>query len=47
MYVCRNRRWSTGLCSALPIPAQLIESHVLRHLESFVGTVSRACRTRQ
>ena len=39
MYVCRNRRQGTGLCSAPPIPAELIESHVLRHLDSFVGSI--------
>ncbi len=32
---------------APPIPALLIESHVLRHLDSFVGSVEElACRTR-
>lgn len=37
MYVCSNRRTGTGLCHAAPIPADLIESHVLDHLEAFVG----------
>jgi DNA invertase Pin-like site-specific DNA recombinase len=39
MYVCANRRQGTGLCEAPPIPAELIEGHVLRHLDSFVGSV--------
>jgi site-specific DNA recombinase len=39
VYVCANRREGTGLCSAPVIPAELIESHVLRHLDSFVGSV--------
>jgi DNA invertase Pin-like site-specific DNA recombinase len=39
VYVCANRRQGTGLCSAPPIPAKLIEDHVLRHLDSFVGSV--------
>ena len=39
VYVCANRRQGTGLCDAPPIPAELIESHVLRHLSSFVGSV--------
>jgi DNA invertase Pin-like site-specific DNA recombinase len=38
-YVCRNRRQGTGLCSAPPVPAGLVESHVLRHLDVFVGSV--------
>jgi DNA invertase Pin-like site-specific DNA recombinase len=39
MYICRNRRLSNGICSAPPVPAELLESHVLRHLDSFVGSV--------
>lgn len=39
MYVCAHRRQGTGLCDAPPIPAELIEGHVLRHLSSFVGSV--------
>ena len=39
VYVCANRRQGTGLCDAPPIPAELIESHVLRHLDCFVGGV--------
>jgi len=35
--LCRNRREGTGLCHADPIPADLIEGHVLDHLEAFVG----------
>ena len=38
-YICGGRRRGTGLCSAPPIPAKLIESHVLRHLGAFVGSV--------
>ena len=29
---------ATGLCHARPIPADLIEGHVLHHLEAFVGS---------
>ncbi len=39
MYICANVRRATGLCDASAIPAELIESHVLRHLDSFVGSV--------
>ena len=39
VYVCANRRQGTGLCNAPVIPAELIESHVLRHLDSFIGSV--------
>jgi DNA invertase Pin-like site-specific DNA recombinase len=38
-YICRNRRQGTGLCEAPTIPAELLESHVLRHLDSFTGSV--------
>ena len=38
-YVCREVRQSTGICDAPVIPAELIESHVLRHLSSFIGSV--------
>lgn len=37
MYVCAHRRQGTGLCHAEPIPAALIEGHVLDHLEAFIG----------
>ena len=37
--MCGNRRQATGLCSAPVIPAALIEGHVLRDLNSFVGSV--------
>ena len=37
VYLCRNVRLATGLCRAKPIPADLIEGHVLDHLEAFVG----------
>lgn len=36
-YVCRHRRQGTGVCDAEPIPATLIEEHVLGHLTAFVG----------
>jgi hypothetical protein len=39
MYICANVRTSTGLCSAAPIPATLIERHVLSHLHVFIGSV--------
>lgn len=39
VYVCRNRREGTGLCSAAVIPAPLIEGHVLRHLDLFIFDV--------
>jgi DNA invertase Pin-like site-specific DNA recombinase len=39
VYMCAHRRQGTGLCNAPPIPAELIESHVLRHLDTFVGSV--------
>lgn len=41
MYQCSNVRKSTGLCSAPVIPAELLEGHVVRHLDSFVGSVER------
>jgi Recombinase zinc beta ribbon domain len=39
MYICRHRRLSNGICSAPPIPARLIELHVLDHLQAFTGHV--------
>jgi DNA invertase Pin-like site-specific DNA recombinase len=36
-YVCRHRRQGTRVCTAEPIPALLIEEHVLSHLTAFVG----------
>jgi DNA invertase Pin-like site-specific DNA recombinase len=36
-YVCRDVVQCTGLCTRPRIPAQLIEGHVLRHLDAFVG----------
>ena len=36
-YVCREVVQCTGLCTRPRIPAQLIEGHVLRHLDAFVG----------
>jgi DNA invertase Pin-like site-specific DNA recombinase len=38
-YICGNRVKSTGLCDRPPIPAALLEEHVLNHLQSFVGSV--------
>ena len=37
VYLCRNVRLCTGLCHAKAIPADLIEGHVLDHLDAFVG----------
>lgn len=39
LYICRNRKRGTGLCSAPPIPAELAERHILNHLGTFVGSV--------
>lgn len=36
-YVCRHRRQGTRVCTAEPIPALLIEEHVVSHLTAFVG----------
>ena len=38
-YTCSSARKATGLCSAAPVPADLIESQVLDHLHVFVGSV--------
>ena len=38
-YTCSNVRKATGLCSAAPVPADLIERQVLDHLHLFVGSV--------
>ena len=38
-YVCREVRGCTGLCDAPPVPAELVETHVLNHLDVFVGSV--------
>ena len=35
--MCRDVIQCTGLCTRPRIPAQLIEGHVLRHLDAFVG----------
>jgi hypothetical protein len=45
-YQCRNARRSTGLCSAPPIAAEVIETHVLRHLDTFIGSVEEWLRER-
>ena len=39
VYRCGKVLHATGLCEASAIPAELIESHVLRHLDTFVGEV--------
>jgi DNA invertase Pin-like site-specific DNA recombinase len=36
-YICANARQATGLCDAPSILAELIEGHVLDHIEGFVG----------
>jgi DNA invertase Pin-like site-specific DNA recombinase len=36
-YVCREVIQCTGTCTRQRIPADLIEGHVLRHLDAFVG----------
>jgi hypothetical protein len=38
-YACRDKLESRGLCDSLPIPADLLETHVLNHLQSFIGSV--------
>jgi DNA invertase Pin-like site-specific DNA recombinase len=38
-YACRNRLEATGACNRPPIPAELLEVHVLDHLGSFVASV--------
>jgi hypothetical protein len=38
-YVCRHRVKVTGLCDRPPIPAELLETHVLEHLACFVDSV--------
>jgi hypothetical protein len=38
-YFCGTRRQGKGLCDAPAIPAGLLESHVLNHLDTFVGSV--------
>ena len=38
-YVCRQRLEATGACNRRPIPAELLEAHVLNHLSTFVGSV--------
>jgi DNA invertase Pin-like site-specific DNA recombinase len=35
-YVCKNKARATGLCNPPPIPAELLETHVLSHLDCFV-----------
>lgn len=40
-YACSNKLQSTGLCDRPPIPAELLEIHVLNHLGSFVGSVEK------
>jgi DNA invertase Pin-like site-specific DNA recombinase len=38
-YVCREHVQSSGLCHAKPIPAELLERHVLDHLARFTDDV--------
>ncbi|PZS11170.1 MAG: hypothetical protein DLM64_07040 [Solirubrobacterales bacterium] len=38
-YLCGNSRQSSGQCRRRPIPAELLETHVLNHLSTFVGSV--------
>lgn len=38
-YLCGNVRVATGLCDAPRIPAELAESQVMNHLNTFVGPV--------
>ena len=38
-YICAVHLQATGMCDQLPIDAKLAESHVLRHLEWFIGSV--------
>ncbi|MFA9270794.1 MAG: recombinase family protein [Baekduiaceae bacterium] len=37
VYICSAVREGRGTCDAQPIPANVIEGHVLRHLDTFVG----------
>jgi site-specific DNA recombinase len=39
VYICRHRLLHTGVCDASPVPALLLEGHVIRHLDGFVGSV--------
>jgi DNA invertase Pin-like site-specific DNA recombinase len=45
-YQCRQARRSTGLCDAPPIPADVLERHVLNHLDTFIGSVEGWLRQR-
>lgn len=38
-YVCANKLQATGACQSLAVPAEMLESRVLEHLDSFVGSV--------
>jgi DNA invertase Pin-like site-specific DNA recombinase len=38
-YACREKVLSSGACKCPPIPAAVLERHVLNHLGSFVGSV--------
>jgi DNA invertase Pin-like site-specific DNA recombinase len=38
-YACRDLVNDTGLCKHLPIPAKLVERHVLEHLDCFMDSV--------
>lgn len=38
-YVCGNKLQATGACKRPPILAELLEAHVLNHLDTFIGSV--------
>ena len=38
-YACREKLNSTGLCDRPPIRADILEAHVMNHLEVFIGSV--------
>jgi hypothetical protein len=38
-YVCSNKLQATGLCDRPGIPADVLETHVLNHLQTFIGSV--------
>jgi|1185.fasta_scaffold68438_2 hypothetical protein len=40
VYVRSGRREARGTCRAEPIPAEIVERHVLGHLDVFVGDVA-------
>ncbi len=46
-YRCRDRSRGTGLFTARAVPADLVESHVLNDLQTFVGSVEDWLRAEQ